>query len=558
MNLVKLKQLATSEISGWAVGPLGLVTGEVVRPSQTGNFVTSNDNNDFEVDVLGRVLNISGQVYNTGQLVLTGYLNATGELLNSRLFTTGQTLLLQTSGVSGSIYNTGQTVLNLIVGLSGAFDNSGAFLERKIGAESGTFNTSGLNLFNLITGLSGAFDRSGLNNFNLLTSLSGAFDTTGQRLKSDIDVLFAGFTKVNNLSGSISITGTGLVVSYQAGQTIYLSGISGTAPVANVVSISNLTGTPFITGTGSITVTTFGSGIYISGDFVAASETGVFATTGQVSLTGQTLWNRDLEISGYLLNQIVASNAGVSSVNGISGSINISGTGNVFVTTGNGFLLISGTTQGNVPHWLLYSTDIFTPSSVEDDFDTPYLASKWTGINVNVDSTGISNSHFWIYPRASASSTGRSSFVQGVTTGYDWEIEMKCNFLPKFINNQQIGLVIGNATSTKNTLLGYEYTSSANQFVIRHNNAYNSSSSIAIEGAVSGYSNDFKDAYFRLQSRSNLMNFDYSNNGIVWRTIRNFTYTGNAATVDQVGFTINPNAAQIIMAVDYFRATGLS
>src|SRR5690606_34623009 len=194
------------------------------------------------------------------------------------------------------------TLYNLITGLSGAFNITGANLSFASGGLSGTFNRSGLYLYGLITGLSGAFNISGANLtfasgglsgtfnnsglflYNQILSLSGSFDQTGAILRNNIDNLIDNLTNINGVSGTVALTGAGSLSVLQIGQTFYISGQSGSANPAKVISINALTGDLTLTGTDGIVNTTSGSNlIVLSGIYITTAQTGVFATTGTVS-----------------------------------------------------------------------------------------------------------------------------------------------------------------------------------------------------------------------------------------------------------------------------------
>lgn len=645
MNLIRLKQLNSGELYSFFSSKF--VTGEVVRPYETGSFTTRSELLTFETVVSGQMANLSGNLYRTGDFLSTGIIQSTGINLYNSIYSSGQTCWIRDESLSGTFNRTGLNIINLITGLSGAFDRTGANLESRFTSLSGAFNQSGLNLYNfilqvsgnfvnsgsgnytsltglsgafdrtglnlinlitglsgafdqtgwnlydrinavsgrlnvsgvyltdminslsglfnssglylnnIITGLSGAFDRTGINNYNLLLMLSGTVNTSGLMLTSEFNSFYTGFTTLNGMSGSVVVTGLGAITSYKSGANlIVFSGQSGASSPAKVVSINNLTGNVFITGTGNINVYTLGSGIYVSGNFISTTDTGNFATAESLSATGQTLLNRDANISGYLKTLITGGTAGVLSINSFSGTVNIKAGSGISITGNNNDIFINYSGL-SLPGFVQNSPDIFVPTIYEDDFNEPYLNSRWTGINTNADSSGINNSHFWINGKASASSTGRSIFLQGVTTGEDWEILMKCNANVRLINYNGFGLFIGNANSNKNTFFGYEYNS--NPFsVIRHYNFYSSVGSIGSEGSSSGYYQGYKNMYFRLRSRSNTMSFDISNEGVIWRNHRTFFYTGNAPSIDQIGFLVNPNGSQVGLAVDYFRVTGVS
>ena len=138
----------------------------------------------------------------------------------------------------------------------------------------------------------------------------------------------AGVMSLNSLSGHLnivggqgveaSVSGNNVVINTISGGQLQLSGYitTGQADLRYYPLGSNPSG--YITG--------FNSGLYIT-----RAETGEFASSGDLYQTGQDLI--------ALINSI---SAGVSQVNGLSGTIDVIGLGTVTITESGNSIVVSG------------------------------------------------------------------------------------------------------------------------------------------------------------------------------------------------------------------------
>jgi hypothetical protein len=154
----------------------------------------------------------------------------------------------------------------------------------------------------------------------VLTGQTGGFATTG--------FVFNNYYLITNPSGYITggdlTRASGSIISFITGQSGFNS--------LNYANISNLA----ITGSNLHRLITG-----LSGDsnakFYLASNPQQYATSGDVS-----------SLSGALISQISAASAGVASINGTSGVLNIVGTGSVSVTTNGQTIIVSGISETGV------------------------------------------------------------------------------------------------------------------------------------------------------------------------------------------------------------------
>lgn len=548
-SFLGINQLDTGQLSNFLFN-IG-VTGSVVRPTEISQFVTIDSQSAFEERVINIAMAGSGANFNTGQ-TLFSLVQSSGETLKSQIENSGLYIYNHFNDYNVSIESTGSYLRYLLTGLSGSFNLSGRFLDNKITGLSGSFNLSGRNLHNLITGLSGTFNITGLEYRRLLTGLSGQFNYTGRLIKDDISVIRNNLTKINLLSGSVALTGSGAANLYALGQTIVVN-ISDINEFGKLKTLNTITGNIFISGLSDISVSIINSGIYVSGaSFLLRSETGIFANVAQ---TGTTLYNNDLLWSGTLISQNSLNRTGVFLLNSLSGNVIVTGGGLITNLTGEQTVILSGLFL-DLPNWSTDSPDSFTGLQFfDDDFDDASLSSRWTGLNLSLDSSGMSNSNFWFYTRAANSSFQLRNFVQGCTTGRDWEISCKASAQLPTDNDHGFGLIMRNATSEDSLYVGTYYSTTYGFIGERWGS---DSSFSATHFSMSGSAlYDFDNIYLRLQCRNNACNFDYSNDGIVWRTIANFNNTA-VANVNQVGLSAVTIRRQIPIAVDWFRATGLT
>lgn len=528
-----------------------LATGLVVRPPELDPFVTEEEQDAFELRVLGVVAAGSGVNYNTGQAILS--LNyASGAHLESDIRATGLFLAGIFGGQSSGLSATGSTLTNSVNNLSGSLNTTGALYDPF--RLSGIFNATGLLQAKALQNLTGSLLQTGQYLRLQTNNLSGSTNQTGRGLKNDTDALLAGRLTIHGLSGAVLLVGTGTASVSGFGQTLAVYIPPPGEDPAKVISLNEVTGNLFVTGSDDVASYQIGSGTYISGAAgISGSQTGAFATFLHLSETGQNLLARDLLWSGAVALQNAVLHTGLSTLSTLSGALAITGQNAITVSTGVQQIIISGSDTPSVPNWAQNSPDINSlATSFDDDFDSPYLASKWTGINVltDLDSSGIVNSHFYAY--AKAAPTTLVMLVQGCTTGTNWEISSKFNFLPSFTNYNNVGLCVRNATSARVTTFDYEYENSENFSSKNFTN-----SSFSNQNFESGYLGEYTNVYFRLQATGNSFTFSTSNDNINWRPTRSYVNSW-VSSVDQVGLIFCGIGSQMRVAYDWFRATGLS
>lgn len=648
---IKVKQIEEGQLYDFFKDRF--VTGDIVRPSETGIFSTAEDLNSLAVITSGSMANLSGQLYQTGQYLVTGYLqnlesnlsgalqttgqdclnlinalsgtinqsglilsnritglsgafNRTGAILEERfpsfsgaLDATGLNLIKTITGLSGAfdisglalvnlindlsgtfnrtglnlinsinnlsgslnatgqylltqitgnplIFQTGQTLWNTIESLSGTFDLTGRNLELSIDSLSGTLNSTGLTLARWMTGLSGAFDRTGLNLIKTITGLSGAFDISGRNLQNDVDAFRNNFTTINGLSGLVIITGSGNIITSQLGQNIYIYGETGSLNPAKVVSVNDLTGLIFISGVSGVMVNNLADNVIgISTQFINDGQTGVFVTTGD-------LYN----LSGFFTGIIQTGSAGVSSINGLTGVVTLSAGDGISISASGKNILISGQNVNGLPTWVTNSPDINpVVTQFDDDFNGTTLDPKWTvTVGRSLESSGISNSYFYVQPAAHATES-LVTFTQDVVTGLEWDLTMKCNVLPSFVNNQAAGLVYKNKFSSRVSLFGFYYTNAVYSSLVQYTTYTSTSSAQFTSGAFPAFSS----FYLRVQRRNFLFNYDLSTDGVFWRNIRaNYADTFITGGINQMGFAANSDGAVVGLSVDWIKISGCS
>jgi len=302
--------------------------------------------------------NLSGNLVSTGQTLILRNSNTSGEL-SDRLTASGYRNWIYASGVSGNVESTGQQLWNITIGnainLSGNLNSTGQQLLNSI-------NNNGINL-------SGNLSSTGSKNWIYTTGLSGNLGLTGQTLGIAIQnnsinlsgnlastgsaAIAASVAYTNtvgtNISGDLALTGQ---QAWQASQNnaLNLSGrlvASGALLSAVRITGSNTIQNPNFTGLGGTLIIQSGNFVFISGasqqQAAQQNHDDGINLSGRLSQTGATLWQRDLDISGALELKISANAAGVGSVNGLSGSLNIFGTGSVVsITSAGQSIYVSG------------------------------------------------------------------------------------------------------------------------------------------------------------------------------------------------------------------------
>lgn len=258
------------------------VTGNVVRPSDTGSFAST-----------GYVSIVSGGL----QSQITNLASFTGGYVTQSQTGNLENVFYPRSNPSG--YITGVDLSNystveLVTGASGFLQNqitnigTGAFLttgaaderyvsQNETGQYTGQFYPLAQNPSGYITGV----DLSNYATIPYTTGISGY-------LNSLINGSSAGVVELNSLTGSITIVGAGTNTVSLSGQNILVSGETG-----------------FLNS-------------YVTGDVVRPSETGQFLTSGQTGILVNEFYPRN-NPSGYITGVDLSSYATTGYVTGVSG-----------------------------------------------------------------------------------------------------------------------------------------------------------------------------------------------------------------------------------------------
>jgi hypothetical protein len=329
-----------------------LVTGSVVRPSETGSFYPSSNPSGFitGVDLSGYVTGDVVRPSETGNFITASQTGAFYPASNPSGFITGVDLsnyatIPYTTGISGGLQTqistlnnqTGNYVLNSQTGAFYPNSNPSGFItgvdlssyvtgDVVRPSETGNFiTTSQTGAFYPINNPSGfitGVDLSSYATINYTTGVSG--DLQGQ------------ISTLNNQTGSY-VTGSvvrpsetgNFITSSQTGNFYASNNPSG---FITGVDLSNYATIPFVTGvSGSLDakIQTLSSqtGSYVTGDVIRPSQTGDFyprsnpsGFIGDSGLSGYATIDFTTGISGYLQSQISSGSQTPNSVQNIIGS----------------------------------------------------------------------------------------------------------------------------------------------------------------------------------------------------------------------------------------------
>lgn len=303
----------------YSSNPNGYVQGAVVRPSNTGGFLdtgssqTINSLKNFLVrpTVSGTGVLLSGEAVTnsqTGQFVGTGQ---TGNFITSSQ--TGQFVSTGSTGsfVTGSVVRPSETGSFITTSQTGAFVGTG-----QTGFYTGVFYPLNSNPSGYITGVD-------LSNY-VTKSSTGIFVTTGQT---------GNFITTSQTGGFVSTGSTGsFITSSQTGQFVS-TGQTGNFVTGSVVRPSE-TGSFITTSQTGQFVSTGSTGSFVTGSVVRPSETGAFLTTGS---TGNF-------ITSSQTGQFVSTGATGSFVTG--SVVRPSETGNFITASQTGQFVGTGATGG--------------------------------------------------------------------------------------------------------------------------------------------------------------------------------------------------------------------
>lgn len=347
--------------------------------------------------------------------------NAISGVLDTRLALTGSGLYSLVTGMSGqsvtdyatktNLALTGSSIYTTVVGLSGAFNTQIASTGNQ--AWSATNNNG--------TNLSGALANSGtaLSNRDFLISgiLSSGLAITGSGLYGLITGASgqanANFATIANLA----LTGSGLYT--------LVTGLSGQANT-NYVTVAVLASTGSQTWnaannnginlSGNLTAT--GSTLYNLTTALSGQATSTYATIANLALTGSGLYRTITGMSGALVALIGASAAGVASINGASGVLNLQGAGSVSVTTAGQTITVSGDT--GIYSTFALKTDLGTTGTTllaRDLLTSGILSSglAQTGSNLYALVTGLSGQAISAYATVSNLALTGSGLYTSIT-----------------------------------------------------------------------------------------------------------------------------------------------
>lgn len=377
----------------YSSNPNGYVQGAVVRPSNTGGFLdtgssqTINSLKNFLVrpTVSGTGVLLSGEAVTnsqTGQFVGTGQ---TGSFITSSQ--TGQFVSTGSTGsfVTGLVVRPSETGSFITTSQTGAFVGTG-----QTGFYTGVFYPLNSNPSGYITGVD-------LSNY-VTKSSTGIFVTTGQT---------GNFITTSQTGGFVSTGSTGsFITSSQTGQFIG-TGQTGNFVTGSVVRPSE-TGSFITTSQTGQFVSTGATGNFVTGSVVRPSETGSFITssqTGQFVSTGSTgsfvtgSVVRPSETGAFLTtgstgNFITSSQTGQFVSTGATGSfvtgsvVRPSETGNFITTSQTGQFVGTGATGGfAVNTQVVFLTGNQNISGVKNFYSRPTV--NGTGVLLSGEITAL-------------------------------------------------------------------------------------------------------------------------------------------------------------------------
>lgn len=357
--------------------PAGDALAGVVGTGQTGQFA-SNAALTATGAALISLISASAAGVGTinglsGALVMAGAGNVTVTSVGQSLIVSGDTGAYADFATRVDVAATGHSLYELITGISGSAGGgdvtfaqlaaTGALLEGQIatlsGYTDGTFATipnvtaTGAALFARDTAISG-----GLEARIAATGQAGYAAMLGQVVGVDLRLTQTGATLGGRIDSVVTnLTSTGVTLGAK------VDSVSGWA--ASAVNLRATGSNLYVTVTGlsgahNAAIAATGQAAWTHGQNNALNLSGVLATTGatlgaridtvttNLTATGATLWQRDLDISGALAAQIAGGNGTVVKVTGSANltTADFSGIGGTLVILSGGKVLISGGAGG--------------------------------------------------------------------------------------------------------------------------------------------------------------------------------------------------------------------
>jgi len=436
-------------------------------------------------------LNATGNQLYTDITGLSGQAAATYATI-SNLQSTGQSLYGELTGLSGqantnfatvaNLQSTGQTLYTDLTGLSGQASTNFATIAN--------LASTGTTLYNDLTGLSGAAANSYATQANLAS--------TGSSLYALVTGLSG--QDVTNYATKISLTNSGALLS-----AIEVTGSS-------IISVANFT------GAGGTLVYTSGGYIFISG---AGGGGGSYDPLGTAANTGQILYNDLTGLSGALsvslgltgsalIALINSAAAGVSSLNGLSGILNLQSSGYLTFATGAGAITIGVT-------GLATAVNLAT-----------------TGSNLYVDITGLSGAF-----NTALASTGQQAWSAGNSAGTNLSGQLTTTGQNLLADIVGLSGALNTTIASTGSILYVDLTGLSGQF----NTNLATAANLASTGST---------LYVDLTGMSGQANTNYA-------TVLNLASTGSTLYVDLTNMSgaLNATVASTGSAL-YIDLTGLS
>jgi hypothetical protein len=396
------------------------VNANFLRLGQTSSNVSVNFTDNFAGGPVGVFSFLQGDHYylqDSGQTKLIDVYN--GIISGFNLVDTGNFLNIFTTG---SVVRPSQTGQFITTGQTGQFypsNNPSKFIDK----------TSGDSFYYPLSTNPSGYVQS---------SQTGSFVTTGQ-------------------TGSFIVTGnTGIfaTVSYVNSRFLYSGPTTSNPSVAFTDNIAGITTFSFVQGShyylqdsGRTKLIDIYSGIisgfnlvdtgvlinsFVTGLVVRPNQTGNFADKTYVSNVSGALDSRLQSTGSFLYNLIQASSAGVAALNGLSGTLTLTGAGNVVVSSTGQVITVSG------------ATGSFVTTGQTGNFITTSQTGGFVGVNQtgSFATTGFVNSNYYPLnsnPSGYVLSSQTGVFITTGQTGQFYPTSNPSNYITSFQTGGFVG-----------------------------------------------------------------------------------------------------------------------
>lgn len=296
--------------------------------------------------------------FDSNQWVITGYrigigtgqpqasVHATGIIRSDAGFTSGTTPLGDLFIGGSALALTGQAAVAYTDTRVAASGLAGVnYTDTRVAATG----LAGVNYTDTRVAASGLAGVNYTNTRVAATGLAGVNYTDTRVAATGQAAWLAGQANATNISGRLTATGAAVAAAYATLTNVTSTGVTLGQRDLDISGALGLrltrTGVD-LAATASSTYATLAN-VTATGVSLAATAASTYATLVNVTNTGVTLYQRDADISGALAAQIAASAAGVGTLNGLSGTLNIIGAGSVSVfNSGSAAVVVSGSSVG--------------------------------------------------------------------------------------------------------------------------------------------------------------------------------------------------------------------